>query len=928
MERKTLLFQPSGQADKRAYTQASAPAGAFGDAGGAMAGFGRDIQSLGGSVAQISQVKQAAQNRKDTELSGLRSSRREQLMAETEQTLSQELQDQNSEGFKAQERGEYAAYADKIRRDRVLPALDAEFPLSKMANETVRQQTQMGEDTMFRSATLPLIKADEKTKYALRQTAVNSSTDTYLGERMAAAGTSSYNILDALKGLNSEIDNLVGVDRAEAKTYAVNQSYKHLQISMANNPENFLLETSDKAGGFYTELRNSGFSDQQARNLFRRAEPSDENYKTVLKDLDSRLAHATTTEQKEIVLGQIDVVRAKQVASGKLGPVDAGNQSIEDHIQHIQAPELIKSITLQQFNEFKDAEPTIELMAKVFGKNTPLTEKTVAQLNRVKVELEQEFEQARNSPVEWSTKRNPRVAELGGQITQVLASGDLEAATPLQRAYNEEIYSTLENRGVARALTYNPSEDGGLFLPKEAAGAMTKFVMDQPSQGRGSAIHQVRRKFGPTVLGKIAATLSVSSKPEERDQAFVFAASSAGGSAKSSGDIANTISAWVTRASELRSTTEERMKDPEFRKVVETAYKLSLPKIEWTNEQWAAISSGKIPSDIDASHTWEAYEMAVASLYPGISKNAVRETIVSAIAASAIGRNVAGVPDHKAANRAAGEMLGQLVDSGVVAYTTPSGIMELAPHFTQSARSIVSGNLVSIDDLAASGASELSSSYATLNEGLTDRLRTVSIHDQSGFFGRAFIGLLSGGRTARSAIGVPFRHDIRGDTVYADDTFAEFLFQKTWKDLRSVLPDSTGGVGVGLLRSGDKQQSIVDTAFSPAINLGAHAREFVRSVDGQYMVLVSTKKATAGVLHGGLTVGSEPIYFKDGTPVAIPMERWAAAASVNLNDDEALSMSDSLMSTPSMKPSLKNPGNIRGTLDRALILIQKAKTEQ
>jgi hypothetical protein len=95
MERKTLLYQPSGQADKRSYSQVNAPAGAFGDAGGAMAGLGRDIQSLGGSVNQIGQnrknIKDELQRRDLADKqSGLDAATRKALQLTQEERAAQE----------------------------------------------------------------------------------------------------------------------------------------------------------------------------------------------------------------------------------------------------------------------------------------------------------------------------------------------------------------------------------------------------------------------------------------------------------------------------------------------------------------------------------------------------------------------------------------------------------------------------------------------------------------------------------------------------------------------------------------------------------------------------------------------------------------------------------------------------------------------
>ena len=285
MERKTLLYQPSGQADKRAYTQVNTPAGAFGDAGGAMAGFGRDVQSLGGSVAQVgnnrARVAEELKRRDEADKrSGLDAATRKAKQFTQEERAAQD----NDPDF-VQPDDQVKHISDMYQRN--LADAAKEFKVDPKLIETPEFNQYKEREYDVRDDGL---KRHDLQLAGLRYDKLNTIKDGVLSEMSLPDNTPNGTIdenLTRLEGVAGAIAHYPGLSDTRKDTLLADLRNKSSLIvgQYANNL------TDEERLSAQSRLVGVGFTDNDARALTKAATLTDES-KRVIKEKAKNLASA------------------------------------------------------------------------------------------------------------------------------------------------------------------------------------------------------------------------------------------------------------------------------------------------------------------------------------------------------------------------------------------------------------------------------------------------------------------------------------------------------------------------------------------------------------------------------------------------------------------------------------------------------------
>lgn len=862
MQRKTLIYQPSGAAPTTPYASVRAPAGAFGDAGGAMAGFGRNVMQTGQNVAQVGQQKQreqqlqqVKQNRRDAELIGFRSEKSRLALEQAELSLEQELADPASTAFTLKDQGQFAAYAAKRYQEALAP-LDKEHPLSAVSDPTARDVAVMGEQAQLTRLQSRNQSADNNRLRFVRQNALRSEIDTVTG-RLDPANDSFYDSMKVLSALRLHIEDKPGIDREDALLYAKKQLIDHFLLQRTRHPERFMFATEKEANEYRAEMMENGFTEREA-SIFEAAKPTDMNFNRIESEINARIALAQRYEKLALVEAY-GTNLANQVAAGKMAETEAYNKNVAFQLKHVYAEKVVGRLnyeTFQQYQKHLEDEaldsaklsnffqvPSGEDASKLL--QVPDTPEVRSVFELVMAQSKQLFDEAFSDPTRFASRESLAVRELSDELVALLS----DKSTSVQdsrisdkvREYNTGVKQALEARKLDRAVGYDPTSGGGMFFPPEAIEPLVELVRsNRGSAPDGSDAYHVTATLGAGVTRQIARSLAASPDVSQKARGVAWAVGSVAGVPTRSAEISSTLDSLGRAAQEAAPRIEQMYKNsPNVKSTVRLAVERAQPGVKPSLQGASAYLSGVLPVDHDNTRSFAALEMGL-----GLERGSLISAVEQMTAAHVSG--ITGIDPATAALDFTNRLLGQMIDSGVVPYVTNTGQTVALPHYAQSITSPLMN-----DGPTLPNTRDMGTAFSKVEEALLFEVDRFGLEDE-GLVARAGIEIKQSIKRLTANVGTPFRRDITSRSLSNPALLQQAIPRKFYAAVKAA--DTRGR----------------QTTFLP-------------TEDGTGWQLYTVSRTASGLVGTGLPSGYHPV-----SGAVIPMDNVATLAHIAVARDSIL----------------------------------------
>jgi hypothetical protein len=495
MERKTLLYQPSGQAQSRAASQVNAPAGAFGDAGGAMAGLGRDIQSLGGSVAQVGrnlEIKKNLALREDQDKKELGLKLEQQAAALAEQELIDNKAAASGAGYIAAQKGDSALFVQK-RQEAHRARLNEEY---KWSPPSASKEHADDYNIQVETARLSQWNGHRTQDSRIRTTLRTDSEVGSIGQAFSrVAGQGFQGVMAAHEENVKRGMVLPGVDQGRVDA----ARRENLMAAMEKNPLPFDVPDEERkkihdwaidagmTGAFaasYVKKNEPKLTVAQFNDNFSEIESKGISDPAILNDLQAQADYLhksgqITTQQKYTVVPRVGL--SIDIRSGSQSPVGLTKDRYDEVMlnENTQDPEAIrkmfgpvaKDFDVEDLKKYRDLAVA---SAKEFKNNVD------------------------NHPEFFAEKRTVEAGTLSRDIMNTvnahLQSND-DGPAPIQGMldkYNALVAGSLKSAGY-------PAEPGRKFVPPE----FLKMLSASSSIG---ALNTATSSFDPQTLRSLSAS--------------------------------------------------------------------------------------------------------------------------------------------------------------------------------------------------------------------------------------------------------------------------------------------------------------------------------------------------------------------------------------------------------------------------------------
>jgi hypothetical protein len=535
MERKTLLYSPSGQANQRAYSNVSAPAGAFGDAGGALAGLGRDIQSVGGSVAQISQnlerrkeaeanlAARKTQDSKDKGLTGWKLA-----VSGAEKELNDHINAASGPGFDAVNEGSSALFIQRRAKENFQSWADETKYTELQNTESTKEQYEdyvANRDT-FLNSTYNRYAKDDTSRLVQRRTGVSIASTENAFTRVYSESPKTESIIAEYDKQVARIKTEKGIDVSSVATSLTGK----FQDTLAKVP----IDPStppDIRKKIYDQLIDRGLSPASAKAYIREGESK------LKKEDVEKMGNRLITE------GRISNNQFK-VLSNYWKELESNGQASPEEVIYKPKVALLKSelingwyspgnlvkTSVDQIKLLKDDPQSIAGFFDQSADGIPFNELT-SLLGMLRDNVRTFENQRATNPSGMAEDANPRIKELGLRVSDIANVSNFD---PIALESSIKDYS-LAVEGHWRDVGY-PPETGAQFLPpglyERISGSLDTGSVLNVSKALGSSgtREMVKGKLsveatgdaaGLTVLGSVApAVLAEGSDPTPRSRSF------------------------------------------------------------------------------------------------------------------------------------------------------------------------------------------------------------------------------------------------------------------------------------------------------------------------------------------------------------------------------------------------------------------------